>query len=114
MNKINSPSFAKKRLMVVKRQALAHYDRMIAWAKTQHPNSYPSKERMDRKIGEHWQGRFCAYCCYYNTDCRSCPLSPSPFGGCCGALWHLLNAASNWKLWIKAAKKVRAYIKRHG
>jgi hypothetical protein len=112
-----------------KEKTIAHYKRMIEWAKTQ-PAKNPIKyQAMYRAIGEDWFSTSCLYCKEHSkssdkqafpgifvTSCGDCELSGEQklSSYCCDRLWMKLNAASNRKEWVKAAKKVLKYIKKYG
>ena len=108
----------------LQKEALDHYDRMIAWAETQDKDIKVNSIRMNIALGELWGGLDCAYCRLFwaGLNCRTgeimCPLKKR--GGyrmndCCNGLWDKLNKHSDtWEEWIANAKKVRIYIKRNG
>ena len=103
----------------IKQEAIDHYKRMIAWAKTQPPSNFPSIKTMEDSIKEFWYGTHCSYCKNYNfpddedgEDCGDCPLKRHD--NCCNGLWGSLSHSLNWEKWIVNAKKVLAYIRRHG
>ena len=92
----------------MKKEAIEHYDRMIAWAEKQNPKHYVNRDNMLDSIGEHWSGMYCNYCKEYHP-CAKCPLHVRG-KDCCSNLWKIMDFTRTWKVWIKAAKKVRAYI----
>lgn len=94
-----------------KRLALAHYDRMIAWAKKQDLKESPNMDIMYLKLGETWGGKYCNYCEKY-IKCLKCPLGK--YGSCCDFLYSEMNISITWKEWVINAKKVRKYIKDNG
>jgi hypothetical protein len=70
-------------------KAIAHYDRMIAWAKKQHCSGLPDRDRMYNEINEHWYSDSCAYCNHYERDCYKCSLLTIDKEGeedCCNGL----------------------------
>lgn len=95
----------------IKRDALAHYDRMIVWAEKRRKNAPCASEMMDAAIGEYWGAEACVYC--RNYECPKCPLGESPTE-CCKSLWKDMNEARTWKTWVKRAKLVRQYIEDNG
>lgn len=104
-----------------RRKAIRHYNRMIKWAKTQNPKSKVSKKKMEKEIGESWSGRDCAYCTEYIAMwCGGCPLRPCGYATdypgevCCSGLYYKMLTTSIWSSWIKAAEKVRDFIKENG
>lgn len=102
----------------LKANALAHYDRMIAWASKQNKRRVPDTFKMRLAIGETASGYFCPYCIKYDSYCKKCPLftpnTDNVSDGCCNGLWRKMNDAKTWGLWLVYAKKVRAYIEVHG
>ena len=98
----------------MKKEAIEHYDRMIAWAEKQPQDSEPWEVVMYRAIGEQWFGEDCVYCDAYDLNCARCPLAKGKekMRICCGGLWFELNDTETWADWVKAAKKVRAYIRK--
>jgi hypothetical protein len=95
----------------IKRDALAHYDRMIKWAEKQDPKGFVNHLFMYRDIGETWYSDYCPYCKKY-PGCEKCPLEKHK--KCCDGLWSEMNKQPTWGKWIEAAKKVRKYIKKYG
>jgi len=100
----------------MKKEAIEHYDRMIAWAEAQDGENI-SIELMEADLGEDWSGTHCPYCgAYLREDCKRCPLQPLDtmcLGvNCCGGIWSLMGCAGTRSEWIKIAKKVRAYIRK--
>ena len=121
--------------MTLKQKALAHYDRMIEWAKKQ-----PKKNKCDRvnmyyHISETWSGSHCPYCqkmsekdlnCSYcrlhadNDDDNCCcegawmDMANAETYCCCDGAWMDMANAETWGTWVKRARKVREYIEKHG
>lgn len=92
-----------------KQEVMGHYDRMIAWARTQASNDQPSKRAMIEALHESWLGDNCYLCDHYNPDpsgdcCEACPMRA--IGGICGehhSLWAKMNRSTNWSIWIERA-----------
>lgn len=101
-------------LTELQKKAVAHYDRMIRWAKDQLGDRAADSDEMFREIGEWWGGEDCPYCeAFKNTGaCTICPLRAP--GGCCAGLWRWLNRSRNWHDWIIEAEKVKEYIIENG
>jgi len=95
----------------LKEQALAHYARMIKWAKRQRADDKPRSGTMHLEIGESWGAKDCAYCASFDR-CLACPLYTH--FGCCNGLWEAMKAATTWGEWLKCAHKIVEYIKQHG
>lgn len=104
--------------MTLKQKALAHYDRMIEWAKKQPKRGHVSKIKMFVEINETWESDYCIYCnSHKGGTCPQCKLYSIPrYDGrhCCDGLWRIMNSAVCWPTWVKRARKVREYIEKHG
>lgn len=96
----------------LQKDAIAHYNRMIKWAKTQSQNSTPLSHVMNMEIKEGWGGADCSYCRAYLENCDDCSLSKSY--RCCNELWYKMDVAKTWSEWIKYAQKIKQYIKDNG
>ena len=96
----------------IKKEELAHYDRMIAWAKEQKPRDKVSGYKMWDKIGEMWSNDDSSYCKRYGLFCGSCPLSLDL--RCCNRLYSDMHNSKTWGTWVKRAEKVREYIRENG
>ena len=98
-----------------KAETLRHYDRMIAWAEEQNGDARIYYHGMLNAIKEGWHSEGCPVC-KENIGKNPCPLKRDNnicYGvGCCGTLWKTMNDALTWSDWIKAAKQVRAFIKK--
>ncbi len=103
---------------LIKRKTIAHYNKMIKWAKKQNPEESTSKELMYVEIKQNWTGLSCFYCSAYygiNDKCFGrCPLSTNEDDYCCDHLWETMDRSRTWREWIENAKKVLDYIKIHG
>ncbi len=106
----------------IKQEALEHYDRMIKWVKTQSNEDMPNHSAMLRAIHENWFGNDCPYCGKYympkDKKCK-CRLNPEKKyrlpSDCCDGLWVKMSICTyTWADWLKYARKVRAYINKHG
>lgn len=115
----------------IKRDTLAHYDRMMAWTKSQaekepalNLNPMEFRDLMKKGIGENWYGRYCLYCKNFydynegHLKCIACPLvTYSCIGGrreCCAGLWSLIPIARTYQELFVALSRVRDYIERNG
>ena len=103
--------------MTLKLKALAHYDRMIAWAEKQPKRNVVNEDHMEYDIGENWRGGGCVYCTEYFRKAQ-CSLSDADCEDdsrhCCNGLWDAMNHSKTWLTWVKRARKVREYIEKHG
>lgn len=89
----------------LQKEAIAHYDRMIAWAETVPENSPPSRVTMGvALLGESWTAEYCSYCVEHQSECPKCRLhDDSVFDinrtgntGCCDGLWIKMSTALTW------------------
>lgn len=110
----------KLHFLMTRKEALAHYERMIKWAKTQPKKADVSEHDMVSAIKEAWSADYCPYCKKMTgKSCRLCPLCrPSAktlyLGACCGGLWYKLDLAETWGEWLKYATKIYDFIDRNG
>ena len=94
----------------IQEQALAHYDRMIAWVENlNQKDELADYKIMFQAISEAWFSKSCPYCQKY-PNCFSCPLSNNS-EVCCSGLWLKMYDAITWGEWLEYAKLVREYIK---
>lgn len=102
----------------IQRQAIEHYDRMIAWAETMPATDTKDAYKMRDELRECAGPQWCSYCTKYRTedDCGICPLSGKYSTGaeCCNRLHEHMTRSKTWKQWIERAKKVREYIRENG
>ena len=101
-----------------KDNALAHYNKMKAYALTQPPDDMRNPEKMKNAIGEDWGADFCPYCELRSLITKYCELAPDNLcnGGpnCCGGAWVELNRSETWEEWLERVDKVIEYIGKHG
>lgn len=102
-----------KKYSVRKKESLAHYRRMIKWAKTQAKNRRPSAAEMSMDIDEEWNGDNCQYCRAHDGHCAYCQLDDIK-SGCCSGLWKKMYDAKSWAKWIYWAERIVQYIKNNG
>jgi len=95
----------------IKINALAHYDRMIAWANKRPINGSVQRYRMQLALKESWDAVSCVYC--MKCDCSKCPLSVNLLG-CCGGLYRKLGKSETWGEWVQNATDVRNFIEKNG
>jgi hypothetical protein len=108
--------------MDLKQTALAHYERMIDWAKQQNPKEKVDKSKMLDSIGENWGGRHCVYCKQINDlslSCKECNIylpdgNDSKVQDCAGGNYANVCDAETWGQWIKSATKMKVFIKVNG
>jgi hypothetical protein len=112
----------------LKAQTLAHYKRMINWARTQNPATEATEMAMMRAIGETWIAEFCPICQsavravragrHSQLDCFVCPIGSAPFHrniggrlGCDHTPWMQFSGADTWAEWIIIAEQEYAFIR---
>ena len=68
----------------IKKEAIAHYERMIEYAKGQEPKDIADGFEMFVSINGCWRGECCPYCEEFfdglddgEYECLKCPLSPT-------------------------------------
>lgn len=98
----------------IKKQAIAHYDRMIEWAKKQNPDKEQFASDMREELNETYDARSCSYCIANKFDCELCKLSGINIGICCNGLFFKMCLALTWGEWIERAKEVKKYIEING
>jgi len=100
----------------IKKDALAHYDRMIAWAEKQPPRKSCLGNDMSEQIGENHGPGYCSYCGKNYTDCQKCELwkPHKKLFECCNGLWQKMHDSKTWGTWVKRARRVRQYIEENG
>ena len=94
-----------------KQEVLGHYDRMIAWAKTQPRADVARKVIMEDAIGESWLGVYCFLCSRYSESCRTCPMISTRY--VCGDVdspWSRMTRSLTWEDWICGAEDLRASV----
>lgn len=100
-----------------KRDCIAHWKRMIAWAEKQNKDDTSDTYHMRRAIGEHWKGDYCAYCglfCKRNAHCCvGCPLYAAGYECMApGNPWWSVEVSCTWKTWLVAARHMLAVLRR--
>ncbi len=105
--------------LTLKQKVLAHYDRMIEWAKTQEPFSPAYSGFMHDDLKEDWYGGSCPLCSLFYYDevkndgdfCKDCPVSKKTGkADCAGSPHYKMNRVANWEEWIAAALEERAFL----
>ena len=118
----------KKIKKKIKKETLAHYERMIKWAEKQNDDECAEfdllSDFMSVEIDETWEGHHCPICKFYyvrNSEgisgvsfmgCGDCPLSLS--GNDCNyadSFWTKMDDSKSWSEWIIYAKKLYEVIK---
>ncbi len=98
------------------KESIAHWKRMIKWAKKRDPMESCYAQEMLRSIEEDWFSDFCPLCKKYSgfcdNFCSGCPLDIF-FITCEGAKskWmELRNRSEIWMEWIYYAKRVKRQL----
>ena len=117
----------KKALKLVKNNSIAHYKRMIKYAKSRNPNDSYAINEILRDIEDIPTSYYCSFCTTYDNSinlifdrpiCNDCPLYKETIFNttknkeCCAGLWLSLTSSPTWKVFIIRAKKVLKYIKK--
>jgi len=96
------------------KKTIAHWERMIKWAKKQNHYNFVNKNEMMNEIGECWDSRYCDLCIKYNKNrCAKCPLKRK-YGGCImrtDNLWFSVATSRIWDEWIDNAKDFLKQLK---
>lgn len=71
---------------------IAHYDRMIAWVKTQEGTVESSRIQMRVALHETWKGDGCPICTHYEGRCWLCDIGD----GCAHTPWIHMSHAKTW------------------
>lgn len=105
-------------MKIFKESGIAHYKRMINWARIRDKKEMTSYYGMSKGLGEVWQGHYCLYCSINLNGfrCNKCPLQGKngDSSTCCDGLWVKMHKSMTWGEWVKNAKKVLKYIKKNG
>ncbi|KKL05768.1 hypothetical protein LCGC14_2602740 [marine sediment metagenome] len=85
-------------------KVIAHWERMIEWAKKQPSNNNASILEMEDSINESWRGAYCNYCIKYHSsqseNCTKCPIMLKYNKKCEDIGWAKAAFSKNWKQWI--------------
>ena len=97
--------------MKLKEKTLAHYHRMIEWAKKQDPQDYVDPRLMHKSIGESFYGADCPLC-NKHSYCVGCIVSNhTSQHGCRFTPWEDMSTSINWEKWIDSALKEIEFLK---
>ena len=104
-------------MKLIQKQAITHYERMIAWIKNQDIDEKCSEDKILDELGEFWSSDYCSYCRRYVDkygNCGECELSLNPNSfSCCGKLWEKLYMSSTWGEALIYTEKILDYIKKY-
>ena len=95
-----------------KTQCIAHYKRMIDWAKTQDPGGKASLYYMKEATHERWTNTYCKLCIDYDTHCAYCPMSA--IDQCCmeqDSIWKAMGRSYYWGEWLIHAEELLELFK---
>lgn len=110
---------AEKSLLTATEKSIEHWERMIAWVKTQPPNKAVSKADMLVELGEAPSADFCALCCSIQS-CDDCPISihdvacdyynlggnGDPDNHNHKSAWDRVYEAHTWAEWLAQARRM--------
>ncbi len=97
---------------------IAHWERMIAWVKTQFIFGLCDDELMKRQINESWFGPDCQLCLEFSDEyfgCICCPLCKK-YGNCMHGIksnnyWGRVYHSNRWFMWLFYAKRLLKQLK---
>ena len=87
--------------------AVAHWERMIAWVKTQDSRYHVNIDIMHSALRTNWDDNRCDTLCsnyYEGGDCDDCPMSPRCDND--QSLWMQFSSDLTWRDWLKTANKM--------
>jgi hypothetical protein len=99
--------------------SIAHWERMIAWAKMEPEEEPPAEGYMRARLGENWYSYSCALCKMFGHPSQagicgsvSCPLAL--MGQKCsddGSCWESVSEAATWREWISHARRMLGLLR---
>ena len=102
-------------------RTIAHWEKMIKWAKKQPEHYLTSIGAIHNGINQTWYGDYCPLCDKYykgsktKLTCKKCPLKIK-YGKCGRSKirnkWHNVSFSYNWKDWVENAEVFLAQLKR--
>ncbi len=103
------------------KESIKHWERMIAWVKTQHPEDFTCTSYMRNAIQEVPMSNYCPLCKKYNNEktipsnhVTECPLGKK-YGVCSDFRvknkWRLVIDSLQWKEWLINANKLLRQLK---
>jgi len=95
--------------------SIAHWERMVQWAKEQPKEDNTDYLYMFRKIKEGWYGDYCALC-HYAEICDNCPTTKASHPECNSmrSTWKKVSNSKTWGEWVKNAEKMLKLLKSLG
>lgn len=104
-----SVKFSETDFNVLKKKTIAHYNRMIKWAKKQISDNAIRCNVMFSEIQENWLSLSCPFCKVF--DCELCPITiNTKEGQCLNTPWHDMNNSETHEEWIKNAERMKQFI----
>lgn len=104
----------KEQVQQAVKDSVAHWERMIAWARAQEPDSSYSSYEMQDDIGESPTGSFCALCevCYDSTteDETSCEGCPCPRCDDFESPWKTARHSPTYKEFVVNATEMKCVL----
>lgn len=92
-------------------ESIAHWDRMIRWARTQPQDGKVYDEYMFDEIKERWNADYCSLCLEYYDSCEGCPLREA--GNYCEddcSAWRAVCCSAKWDKWVEKAEEMLAVL----
>jgi len=93
------------------RESIAHWERMIAWVKTQPKRKEPDDIKMTNQIGENWYSDYCPLCSLYHEGGEPCTRCPLHIKWGSKIAWFLVDISPTWDEWLRHARKMLRQLK---
>lgn len=94
-------------------ESIAHWERMLKWARQQKPLYKADSLEMKESLGESWDGSDCPLCKNYRF-CKGCPLFEQQGDVCDGfnnTAWSKIHKSRNWSEWVINAVRMIETLK---
>lgn len=101
----------EKQITQVRKDVLAHYQRMIDWAEAQPADEKVSIYDMGIDLEETWLSDCCPLCDACRINCRRCPITHATGNTSCEMTpWHKMACAPNWREWLSHARLLYNFL----
>jgi len=102
-----------QRINAVK-ESINHWNRMIAWVRTQKKHKRVNEYEMKAAINEDWYSNSCEICRIYHGNEELCPLNIVQRGGCgkFSSAWKKVDNSETWGKWLTASRKMIRVLKK--
>lgn len=86
------------------KKVVAHWERMIKWAKEQPKGEDVNSNKMFEAIKETRAGIYCVFCRkYHSSKCKLCPIEIE-LGGCFDIGYNEVGDSHTWGSWVRNAE----------